>query len=67
MQEELKKAGIKNPNLVMVEGPCLPTRPGALTMSDQADNWVRLSLLLIIGNLLADKDTPPGAGKETRS
>jgi len=46
MQEELKKAGIKNPNLVMVEGPCLPTRPGALSMNEQADNWVRLSLLL---------------------
>ena len=46
MQEELKKAGIKNPNLVMVEGPCLPTRPGALTMDEQADNWVRVSLLL---------------------
>ncbi len=46
MQEELRKAGMKNPNLVMVEGPCLPTRPGALTMDEQADNWVRLSLLL---------------------
>ena len=46
MQEELKKAGIKNPNLVMVEGPCLPTRPGSLTMDEQADNWVRMSLLL---------------------
>ena len=46
MAEELKKAGIKNPNLVMVEGPCLPSRPGSLTMNDQADNWVRVSLLL---------------------
>jgi hypothetical protein len=46
MQQELKKAGMKNPNLVMVEGPCLPTRPGSLTMEEQADNWVRVSLLL---------------------
>ncbi len=46
MAEELKKAGMKNPNLAMVEGPCLPTRPGALTMNEQADNWVRVSLIL---------------------
>ncbi len=46
MAEELKKAGIKNPNLVMVEGPCLPSRPGSLTMNEQADHWVRVSLLL---------------------
>ena len=46
MAEELEKAGIKNPNLVMVEGPCLPSRPGSLTMNEQADNWVRVSLLL---------------------
>jgi hypothetical protein len=46
LQEELKKAGIKNPNLVMVEGPCLPSRPGALTLGEQAENWVRLSFIL---------------------
>jgi len=46
MHEELRKAGIKNPNLVMVEGPSVPTRPGSLTMDEQADNWVRLCLLL---------------------
>jgi len=46
MQEELRKAGLKKPNLVMVEGPCLPTRPGALSMAEQSANWVRLSLLL---------------------
>jgi hypothetical protein len=46
LREELKKAGLQNPNLVMVEGPCLPSRPGALSLGEQAENWVRLSLIL---------------------
>jgi len=44
-QEEFRKAGIK-PILAMYEGPFLSTRPGALTLKEDADNWVRLDLLL---------------------
>lgn len=46
MNEEFKKAGITNPILYMIEGPALSTRPGALSLKEQADNLVRYSLLL---------------------
>jgi hypothetical protein len=44
-REEFRKVGIK-PTLAMYEGPFLSTRPGALTLKENADNWVRLDLLL---------------------
>ncbi|MHB0935280.1 MAG: hypothetical protein ACYC6A_02720 [Armatimonadota bacterium] len=44
-REEFRKAGI-TPTLAMYEGPFCSTRPGALTLEENADNWVRLDLLL---------------------
>lgn len=45
MHEEFKKAGVENPILHVIEAPCVPTYPGATSLSEQADYCVRLSLL----------------------
>jgi len=44
--EEFRRAGKTNMALPMYEGPCLPTRPGALTQKECADQMVRCALIL---------------------
>ena len=44
--EEFRKAGKTGMLLPMFEGPCLPTRPGALTQEQAAAHLVRCSVIL---------------------
>ena len=46
-REEFRKAGIPNPWLPMLEGPCVPSRPGSLTLRENACITVRNSLILL--------------------
>ncbi|MDO8587933.1 MAG: hypothetical protein Q7T82_12965 [Armatimonadota bacterium] len=46
MREEFRKAGIKNPIFAMMEGPAVAAHPSSLTLKENADNSVRLHLLL---------------------
>ena len=45
-REEFREAGLTNMVFPMFEGPCLPTRPGALTQKQGADHLVRCALIL---------------------
>ncbi|NQU10245.1 hypothetical protein HQ590_05615, partial [bacterium] len=44
--QELRQAGITNLALPMYEGPCLPSRPGALTEEEFANHLARSVLIL---------------------
>jgi len=41
LREEYRKAGIANPRLDFVEGPFVPTEPGAVTWREQMDIYTR--------------------------
>ena len=45
-REEFRKAGKTNMVLPIYEGPCLPTRPGALTQEACANQMLRCALIL---------------------
>lgn len=47
LKNELMKANKSDIDLVMVEGVCLPTRPGSLSEREQADQTVRSFLVLM--------------------
>jgi len=48
MREEYKKFGRPSPYLISIEGPFLPTLPGALTFKEQADYYTRNTLLMMV-------------------
>lgn len=46
-REELRQAGISNPWLPMYEGPCISSKPGAVSEKEQADLYTRYALILL--------------------
>jgi len=47
LREEYKKFGHDDPYLILIEGPFIPTLPGACTYKEQANRYTRHNLLMM--------------------